>query len=148
MHWYLKKTTTIPYPNRRAFRNHAKLHWEPKRASIHDRLDASAHKTMQRRRRIQSNQQDVDGAIDLDLGGRTLRIESWPTAHTNTDVTVRDLATDTWFLGDLLFVVHHALLLQYCYNLLQRRSLPGINSSRPSIEKIYAPLKPEKIVVS
>ncbi|MGY2048519.1 quinoprotein relay system zinc metallohydrolase 2 [Methylobacterium sp. JK268] len=48
----------------------------------------------------------VETSRDLDLGGRILRLEAWPTAHTNSDLTVRDLATDTWFLGDLLFVGH------------------------------------------
>jgi quinoprotein relay system zinc metallohydrolase 2 len=48
----------------------------------------------------------VERTLDLDLGRRILRVEAWPTAHTNTDLTVRDLATDTWFLGDLLFSHH------------------------------------------
>jgi quinoprotein relay system zinc metallohydrolase 2 len=48
----------------------------------------------------------VKDRLNLDLGGRELLLEAWPTAHTNTDLTVRDLATDTWFLGDLLFVQH------------------------------------------
>ena len=48
----------------------------------------------------------VDGRRDLDLGRRILRIETWPTAHTNSDLTVRDTLTDTWFLGDLVFVNH------------------------------------------
>ncbi len=45
-------------------------------------------------------------ATRLDLGGRALRVEAWPTAHSNTDLTVLDEATGTWFLGDLLFVRH------------------------------------------
>lgn len=48
----------------------------------------------------------VEGARDLDLGGRVLRLEAHPTAHTDNDLTVRDLATDTWFLGDLIFLGH------------------------------------------
>jgi quinoprotein relay system zinc metallohydrolase 2 len=48
----------------------------------------------------------VDGVLTLDLGGRRLRLETWPTAHTNTDVTMLDEQTDTWFMGDLLFVGH------------------------------------------
>ncbi|MFH6783136.1 MULTISPECIES: quinoprotein relay system zinc metallohydrolase 2 [Methylobacterium] len=48
----------------------------------------------------------VSTRLDLDLGGRVLHLEAWPTAHTNSDLTVRDEATDTWFLGDLLFVGH------------------------------------------
>ncbi|AWN55915.1 quinoprotein relay system zinc metallohydrolase 2 [Methylobacterium sp. 17Sr1-1] len=48
----------------------------------------------------------VSTSLDLDLGGRVLRLEACPTAHTNSDLTVRDEGTDTWFLGDLLFVGH------------------------------------------
>ncbi|TPE52145.1 quinoprotein relay system zinc metallohydrolase 2 [Amaricoccus solimangrovi] len=45
----------------------------------------------------------VEESRDLDLGGRALRLEAWPTAHTDNDLTARDLATDTWFTGDLVF---------------------------------------------
>ncbi|WP_425352674.1 quinoprotein relay system zinc metallohydrolase 2 [Methylobacterium terrae] len=48
----------------------------------------------------------VSTRLDLDLGGRVLHLEAWPTAHTNSDLTVRDEGSDTWFLGDLLFVGH------------------------------------------
>jgi len=48
----------------------------------------------------------VGDAVELDLGHRRLRVEAWRTAHTNTDVTVLDEKTDTWFLGDLLFMRH------------------------------------------
>ncbi len=47
--------------------------------------------------------QTVEGKLELDLGGRTLLLESQKTAHTDNDLTVRDLSTDTLFLGDLLF---------------------------------------------
>ncbi len=40
----------------------------------------------------------------LDLGGRTLEVQAYPPAHTNNDLSVWDDATDTWWLGDLLFV--------------------------------------------
>ena len=48
----------------------------------------------------------VKDRLDLNLGHRHLLLEAWPTAHTNTDLTILDGRTDTWFLGDLLFSVH------------------------------------------
>jgi quinoprotein relay system zinc metallohydrolase 2 len=44
--------------------------------------------------------------LELELGGRKLVLEAWKTAHTNTDLTVYDERTGTWFLGDLLFAGH------------------------------------------
>ncbi len=46
----------------------------------------------------------------LDLGGRELGLRSWPTAHTNTDLTVFDQQSRTLWLGDLLFVGHVPVL--------------------------------------
>lgn len=48
----------------------------------------------------------IDEPRDFELGQRRLRVEAWPTAHTNSDITVLDEATRTWFLGDLLFARH------------------------------------------
>jgi quinoprotein relay system zinc metallohydrolase 2 len=48
----------------------------------------------------------VSETLEIDLGGRTLQVEAWPTAHTGTDVTVLDDATRTLFTGDLVFDRH------------------------------------------
>jgi quinoprotein relay system zinc metallohydrolase 2 len=48
----------------------------------------------------------VEDKVTLDLGGRTLVLEPQRTAHTDNDLTITDSATNTLFLGDLLFSVH------------------------------------------
>jgi quinoprotein relay system zinc metallohydrolase 2 len=42
----------------------------------------------------------------LELGGRSLDLRAWRTAHTDADLTVVDEASGTLWLGDLLFVGH------------------------------------------
>jgi len=46
----------------------------------------------------------VDGSATLDLGGRILRLQAHPTAHTDNDLSILDEATGTLWLGDLLFM--------------------------------------------
>ncbi|WP_264586079.1 quinoprotein relay system zinc metallohydrolase 2 [Rhodoblastus acidophilus] len=48
----------------------------------------------------------VEGVKELDLGGRKLKLETWPVGHTNADLTVSDEASGVLFLGDLLFSGH------------------------------------------
>jgi glyoxylase-like metal-dependent hydrolase (beta-lactamase superfamily II) len=52
----------------------------------------------------------VADVLELDLGNRTLRVNAWKTAHTDSDLTVLDTATGTLFLGDLLFIDHVPVL--------------------------------------
>ncbi|MGR9087655.1 MAG: quinoprotein relay system zinc metallohydrolase 2 [Gammaproteobacteria bacterium] len=48
----------------------------------------------------------VSRQLDIDLGGRILKLTAYPAAHTDTDLSVYDPLTDTMWLADLLFIEH------------------------------------------
>src|SRR6202023_2809706 len=52
----------------------------------------------------------VDGTLKLDLGRRNLILRAWPTAHSDSDLTVLDEQTRTLFAGDLVFLTHVPVL--------------------------------------
>jgi quinoprotein relay system zinc metallohydrolase 2 len=52
----------------------------------------------------------VEDTLKLDLGARTLSLQAWPAAHSDSDLTVTDEKSGTLFAGDLVFLTHVPVL--------------------------------------
>jgi quinoprotein relay system zinc metallohydrolase 2 len=52
----------------------------------------------------------VEDTLRLDLGSRTLTLQAWPAAHSDSDLTILDEKSGTLFAGDLVFLVHVPVL--------------------------------------
>lgn len=48
----------------------------------------------------------VENELDIDLGGRILKLTAHQPAHTDSDLSIYDPLTDTLWLADLLFLEH------------------------------------------
>jgi quinoprotein relay system zinc metallohydrolase 2 len=48
----------------------------------------------------------VDDTVKLDLGGKSLVLQAWPLAHSDSDLSVFDQSTATLYAGDLVFQEH------------------------------------------
>lgn len=48
----------------------------------------------------------IDGAVELDIGNRILMVRAHASAHTDHDLSVFDVKTQTVFVGDLVFQEH------------------------------------------
>jgi quinoprotein relay system zinc metallohydrolase 2 len=93
----------------------------------------------------------VENSLTLDLGGRSLVLEAQHTAHTDNDLTITDTATDTLFLGDLLFSVHVPTLdgsirgwLALLDELAQRKAARVIPGHGPHAMALPEALTPEQ----
>jgi quinoprotein relay system zinc metallohydrolase 2 len=71
----------------------------------------------------------VKTEMQIDLGGRTVRVRAWPPAHTDDDLTVYDETAHTFWLSDLLFVDHtpvvDATITGYLAVMADLRRLPA-----------------------
>lgn len=97
----------------------------------------------------------VEERQELDLGGRRLVLEAQATAHTDNDLIVTDTATNTLFLGDLLFSVHVPTLdgsikgwLDLLEQLGQRDAARVVPGHGPHAMQLPGALDPERRYLS
>lgn len=85
----------------------------------------------------------VHGTLDLDLGSRVLTLQTWKTAHTNSDLTVYDKSSGTLWLADLLFAgclpVVDGSVAGWLDDLAAIRALPGVRRAVPGHGPLDAP---------
>ena len=91
----------------------------------------------------------VTDRTELDLGERVLELHAWPTAHTDSDLTVLDRRSATLWVGDLVFIGHLPVLdgkLQGWLSVLQNlkretatRIVPGHGPVLAQAPEAYAP---------
>jgi quinoprotein relay system zinc metallohydrolase 2 len=91
----------------------------------------------------------IEEPTKLNLGDRDLLLEPQPTAHTDNDLIVTDLKTNTLFLGDLLFSVHvptidgsikgWLMLLDEMRNRKAARVVPGHGPQTMEIPQAFGP---------
>lgn len=91
----------------------------------------------------------------LDLGDRQLLLEPQPTAHTDNDLIVTDLKTNTLFLGDLLFSVHVPTIdgsitgwLEVLDEMGQRKAARVVPGHGPKTMELPQALAPEQRYLS
>lgn len=93
----------------------------------------------------------VEDTLTIDLGGRTLMCEAQKTAHTDNDLIVTDIKTDTAFFGDLLFSGHIPTLdgslrgwLSLIEQLEQRKAVRVVPGHGPNAMQLPEAMLPEK----
>ncbi len=94
---------------------------------------------------------EVKDTLDIDLGGRTLKLTAYQPAHTDNDLSVYDAQTDTLWLADLLFMEHLPVIdgslkgwLAVLENLAQQSYKTVIPGHGPVVTDWLQSMRPEQ----